>query len=97
MKHLRVSKEEAKKNIIAVIQKIQYRDSGLKKLGLYDYVESRSFGLGKKVASSNAVLILEAAMNLDMIDCFVMAEIFEEIFQNKELREKLQNQKETGL
>lgn len=93
MKHLKVSKKEAKNNIINVLMKIDYEDLSLKKLGLYDYLDMRSFGMGKKVASSNTVVVQEA-LGIDLIDCFTMAEIFEEIFQNKEVLNKIQRMKE---
>lgn len=93
MKTMKVSKEEAKKKIINVLMKIDYQDTCLKKLGLYDYLEERVFGVGRKVASSNAVLLLES-LKIDLIDCFTMAEIFEEIFQNKEVLNKIQRMKE---
>lgn len=89
MRTMKVSKEQAKKNIISVLNRLDCKDQSLEKIGLYDYVSQRSFGIGRKVASSNTIMILES-LRIDLIDCFTMTEIFEEIFQNEELKQKIQ-------
>lgn len=88
MRTMKVSKEEAKKNIISVLKKLDCKDQSLDKMGLYDYVEQRFCGVGRKIASSNTIMILES-LRIDVIDCFTITEIFEEIFKDKELSDKI--------